>query len=106
MTIPILLKDLIKQYPELGEVLAEYENRLACLENSQPYHKEESEARAVQQDMEWTPKQWDAVLQTKAMVLNIDSKIKEVMVLLGITYDDESGKLILKRKKKGRYFNE
>ena len=34
------LRELIKQYPEIGDVLAEYENRLAFLEASQPYSKE------------------------------------------------------------------
>jgi uncharacterized coiled-coil protein SlyX len=34
------LKNLIREYPELGDVLAEYENRLAFLEASQLYSKE------------------------------------------------------------------
>jgi len=34
------LKDLIRQYPELGDVFANFENRLLYLENSQPYHRD------------------------------------------------------------------
>jgi len=34
------LKDLIRQYPELGNVFAEFENRISFLENSLSYQEE------------------------------------------------------------------
>lgn len=35
------LNKLVNQFPELGELLAEFENRIACLENSQPTRVDE-----------------------------------------------------------------
>ena len=94
------VKELIKQYPELGELLAEYENRLLFLEGSLPLQIEEDETKVVYQDIEFTQRQWDAVNQLKGLTLNIDRRLKELMVVLGVTYDDENGNLVLKRKKK------
>ena len=34
------LRELIRQYPELGDVFANFETRILFLENSLPYHRE------------------------------------------------------------------
>ena len=37
------LKELIRQYPELGDVFADFETRIATLENSMPFAKDTQE---------------------------------------------------------------
>ena len=58
------LKQLIKRYPELGDELAEFENRLLFLENSLPY-KQEEKTKEQPIEPEWTRRQWAIVLQLK-----------------------------------------
>ncbi len=67
------LKELINQYPELGDVFAEFENRISSLENSLPYHHEEpkSEIQPV-----FKPRPVDKEIdQLKAMVLYLQNKV-------------------------------
>lgn len=46
---------MIKNFPQLGEVLAEFENRISKLENSQPYGKEEQEQPRPVEVIDHTP---------------------------------------------------
>jgi len=62
------LHELIREYPELGEALAEFENRVSYLENSLPVHREEQQI-PVYQDIQWTSRQWDKVQQLEAELL-------------------------------------
>ena len=69
------LRDLILMYPELGEVLAEIENRLLYLEHSQPIRDLELEPKPSIVEPEWTSKQWDTITQLKSMVLYLQEKV-------------------------------
>ena len=68
------LKELINQYPELGDAFAEFENRIRFLENSLPYHHEPLPAGKPE---EWTPKMWDRLQQLEARVLYTEKKSME-----------------------------
>ena len=76
------LRDLIEQYPELGDVFADFENRILFLENSQPYNKPEPIPEPEPEP--WTKRQWDSVQQlrgaqrhTDKTLLSTLKKIKE-----------------------------
>lgn len=62
-------KFLLKEYPELGEALADFESRLLYLENSLPYSRPEIIAKKEPPN-EWSKKQWDYVQQIKAELLH------------------------------------
>jgi len=70
---------------EIQDILAEIENRISTLENSQcvlsvdeiiSKAKEEFLASLPKQE-EWTKEQWNSVTQYKAMVNHLDNKLKE-----------------------------
>ena len=67
------MKELIKMYPELGEVLADFENRLSYLANSQPYQKEPP--KEPEPEEPWVSKQWDVVNQLRAKVNYLQGKV-------------------------------
>ena len=75
------LKTLIKQYPELGEVFAEYETRLLFLEGSLSYHKEESEPIEEvyfhHYNISLSKAQWIDHQQLKNELTNIRKELKE-----------------------------
>lgn len=71
------LKQLIQQYPELGEVFADFETRLLTLENSLSSPVGETPQKNETPEPEWTRRQWDAVTQLKGLVLHIQSKLNE-----------------------------
>jgi len=67
------LRELIRQYPELGDAFAEFENRISFLENSLPYHHEEpkSEIQPV-----FKPRPVDEEIdQLKAGYIHLQNKI-------------------------------
>ena len=69
------MRELIRQYPELGEVFAEFENRISYLENSQSYHKEESESEI---QPVFRPRPVDKELdQLKAGFIHLQNKLNE-----------------------------
>jgi len=45
------LRDLIKMYPGLGEVLADFENRISTLENSQNIYREPTKPEPEPQEV-------------------------------------------------------
>ena len=72
---------MIKSWEELGDYLAEIENRISYLENSQgaatiqsqnenPTHEEAAES--------WSSKQWDVVNQLRSMVLYLQEKVNRI----------------------------
>jgi len=72
------LKELIRQYPELGEALAEFENRISHLENSLPYHQEQpkSEIQPV-----FRPRPVDKEIdQLKVGYIHLQNKLDEHLV--------------------------
>ena len=69
------LQELIRQYPELGDALAEFENRISFLENSLPYYQEEykSEIQPV-----FKPRPVDKEIdQLKANYIGLRNKLYE-----------------------------
>lgn len=69
------LRELIRQYPELGDAFAEFENRISCLENSLPYHQEEvkSEIQPV-----FRPRPVDKEIdQLKAGYIHLQNKLNK-----------------------------
>ena len=77
------LRELIKQYPELGDLLAEYENRLSYLEASQPYCKEpEKEIMPEAHYISLEPKQYySRILQLEQrmrLLENLEDRVKGV----------------------------
>ena len=67
---------MIKSWEELGDYLAEFENRLKYIENSQGGSKEIVE-QETSQEPEWYCGQWTQVTQLKAMVLHLQKKVNE-----------------------------
>lgn len=72
------LKELIRQYPELGEAFADWETRLLCLENSLPLGFPEEPTPASKDESPWNKRQWDTIQQLKAQVLFLSSKVNEM----------------------------
>ncbi len=70
------LKDLIRQYPELGEAFAQFENRVSYLENCQHSHEPE-EPQPKEKDIPWVSSQWDTIKQIRAMILFLQGKLNE-----------------------------
>ena len=71
------LRELIRQYPELGNAFAEFENRISFLENSMPYHKEEpkSEIQPV-----FKPRPVDKEIdQLKAGYIHLQNKVNTLI---------------------------
>ena len=69
------LRELIRQYPELGDAFAEFENRISYLENSLPYHREEPK---VEIQPVFRPRPIDKEIdQLKAHVLHLQNKLNE-----------------------------
>ena len=74
------LQDLIKQYPLLGEHLAEIENRISFLENSQCNIPVTQESEVVTEpEPQWSKRQWDYVKQLKSRVIHFEGKVEELM---------------------------
>jgi hypothetical protein len=72
------LKELIRQYPELGEVFAELENRISYLENSLTYHQEEPK---LEIQPVFKPRPVDKEIdQLKAGYLHLENKINEHLI--------------------------
>ena len=69
------LRELIRQYPELGDTFAEFENRISYLENSLPYHQEKPkpEIQPV-----FRPRPVDKEIdQLKAVYIHLQNKLNE-----------------------------
>ena len=68
------LKQLIRQYPELGDIFADFENRLSLIENSLPNKIPSGETFTQSPDSTtlkeepWSKEQWDVVNQLRGMV--------------------------------------
>jgi len=76
--MPKPLHELIREYPELGEVFAELENRIGYLENSQTTTANE-ETTPVYEDTQWTNRQWDKVQQLDGRTRHIERKHYEAL---------------------------
>ncbi|KKN71844.1 hypothetical protein LCGC14_0416980 [marine sediment metagenome] len=81
---------IVKDYPEFGELLAEFENRISYLENSQPYSRLEEEPSPTPTTDRLSNKERDVIASLRAMVLHIEKKLNE--------YIDAS-----KKRKRGTY---
>lgn len=68
---------MIHNWQELGEELAEFENRIALIENSMPNHREEQEER--QPEPEWLVNQWDIVQQLQSEIRGWRTKYNETL---------------------------
>jgi len=73
------LKQLIRQYPELGDVFADFETRLLFLENSLPNapNNEQIYQKSEQSEEPWSKNQWDIINQLRGMVQFLYSKETE-----------------------------
>lgn len=73
------LKQLIKQYPELGDVFADFETRLLFLENSLPNDpiSEQIYQKSEQPEKPWFKQQWEIINQLRGMVQFLYSKETE-----------------------------
>ncbi len=71
---------MITNWEELGEILAEFENRLSSLENSQHFHEPEeySEIETLTPEPEFVKRQWDIVNQLRGEMRFLSSKIIEL----------------------------
>jgi len=70
------LKELIRHYPELGDLFAEWENRISFLENSIPYQKEEQPKPELKEEP-WSNKQRDTVNQIRLQCQYLRGKLME-----------------------------
>ena len=69
---------LIKEYPELGEILAEHENRLSTLENSQSYSSlGEKEPPLPTTIDRLSNKERDIIANLRALVYHLEKKLNE-----------------------------
>ncbi len=69
---------IVRDYPEFGELLAEFENRISHLENSQPYHRVEETAPPLPATTDrLSNKERDIIARWRAMVLHIEKKLNE-----------------------------
>jgi len=80
---------LIKTFEELGDIVAELENRVALLEYSQPnlsYIKEDIEELKKELDSliqpAWSKKQWDKVQQLQSEVMGWRQKHSEALLAI------------------------
>ena len=94
------LDELIRQYPGIGEWMADMENRLSYLENSMPVKNSEGQVAIPETEpAEWSKEQWVAVNHLRAMLNNVQSKLIEYRrELLGHIGKDKPSS---KRKSKG-----
>ena len=69
------LEELIRECPELGEIFAEFENRLSCVENSMPNTKREQPGTENTKVPKWTRKQWDSIQQLQAEIIFLKNKL-------------------------------
>jgi len=69
---------MIKSFEELGEILAEFENRISLLENSMP-NPQELDQPEKPPEPQWTQEQWRYVQQLRGMVLHLDKQVKEAL---------------------------
>ena len=72
------LKQLIRQYPELGDVFADFEGRLLYLENSQLPELPEEPISISKDDEPLSKKRWDIINQLRAEVKHLSSKVNEM----------------------------
>lgn len=77
------LKQLIRQYPELGDVFADFETRLLMLEGSLPNkiingetYTESPDSTTLKEEP-WSKEQWTIVNQLRGMVQFLYSKETE-----------------------------
>lgn len=70
------LKELIQNYPGLGDAFAEIENRLSFLENSLPF-TQLSPTGETPKDPQWSRRQWDAVTQLKGFILKLQNDLNK-----------------------------
>ena len=74
---------MIHSFEELGEVLAEFENRISFLENSQHFHEpkeEHSISEICTPESEWSKNQRDTMNQLKAEVVHWRKQHSEVLL--------------------------
>ena len=69
---------MIKSWEELGDHLAEIENRFLYLEHSQNSQQTEERDGPLSVEPEWTKKQWETVSQLRSMVLYLQEKVNKV----------------------------
>jgi len=67
---------MINTWEELGEILAEFENRLSLLENSMPYRLLKSEEEQKPQLVEHIVRHSDISRQDYASLRNLEGQVK------------------------------
>ncbi len=70
---------MIKSWEELGDALADFENRILTLEMSQPYSRIEEPLPVRESVTSLTSKEWDAINQLKGMQLHLDKKLSSLL---------------------------
>jgi len=71
------LRLLIREYPELGDVLAEIHTELSYLHNSMPNTSPEAPELDSKPE-QWKPKQWDRLQQLEGRILHLENKVMEI----------------------------
>ncbi len=74
---------MIKSFEELGDVLAEFENRIKTLENSMPFYEVEPEPKEVKVEHHHynhslSKKEWDDMEQTRLRTIHLEKRIKQL----------------------------
>ncbi len=79
---------MVKSFAEVGDILADHENRIASLEASQLYadviptireRLDTLESHLYETQPEWTHKQWNEIVQIKGMILHLQNKVEELL---------------------------
>lgn len=72
------IRNLIKEHPELGECLAEFESRISYLENSQSYSSlGEKEPPLPTTTDRLSNKERDIIANLRALVYHLEKKLNE-----------------------------
>ena len=72
------MRELIRQFPELGDFFSEIETRLLALENSLPFNVSPTGERAsISKPETWTPKMWDRFQQLEGRVIHVENESME-----------------------------
>ena len=70
-------QELVAEYPELGDIIARFENEISYLHNSMPNTEKIYENICSAPDEPWSKRQWDYVQQLHGLVLHLQRQLNE-----------------------------
>jgi len=71
-------RDFIRQCPELGEMFADWEVRISCIENSLPVSSVERQVIPIQP--QGTDEVWETLRQHWAKILHNEKQVKNLVI--------------------------